>query len=147
MSIINEKDEIIKKTAASSNDGGENLTAPGEIPASIISESENVLPMVAMKGLVIFPNIATSFNVGRTKSLAALSAANSSGKNRTTAALMAFFLGGFGGHQFYLGNTGKGILYLVFCWTYIPSIIGFIEGIMLITQSDEDFDVKPKLLI
>ena len=60
---------------------------------------------------------------------------------------MAFFLGGVGGHQFYLGNTGKGFLYLVFCWTYIPCIIAFIEGIMLITQSDEDFDVKPKLLL
>lgn len=71
----------------------------------------------------------------------------SNDKNRTTAALMAFFLGGFGGHQFYLGNTGKGILYLVFCWTYIPCIIALIEGIMLITQSDEDFNVKPKLLL
>lgn len=77
----------------------------------------------------------------------AFESANSSGKNRTTAAILAFFLGGFGGHQFYLGNTGKGILYLVFFWTYIPGIIAFIEGIMLITQSDEDFNVKPKLLI
>ena len=77
----------------------------------------------------------------------AFESTNSSEKNRTTAALMAFFLGVFGGHQFYLGNTGKGILYLVFCWTYIPGIIALIEGIMLITQSDEDFDVKPKLLL
>ncbi len=72
---------------------------------------------------------------------------NSTGKNRTIAALLAFILGGLGGHQFYLGNTVKGILYLVFCWSYIPGIIGFIEGIMLISQSDEDFDVKPKLLL
>lgn len=72
---------------------------------------------------------------------------SSNEKNRTTAALMAFFLGGFGGHQFYLGNTGKGILYLAFCWTYIPCIIALIEGIMLVTQSDEDFNVKPKLLL
>lgn len=76
----------------------------------------------------------------------AFDSTNSSGKNRTTAAIMALFLGGFGGHQFYLGNIGKGFLYLVFCWTYIPGIMGFIEGIMLITQSDEDFNVKPKLL-
>lgn len=68
-------------------------------------------------------------------------------KNRTTAAILAFLCGGLGVHQFYLGNTGKGVLYLVFCWTYIPTIIGFVDGIMLITQSDEDFDVKPKLLL
>ena len=34
----------------------------------------------------------------------------SSGKSRTTAALFAFFLGGFGGHKFYLGQIGQGIL-------------------------------------
>ena len=72
---------------------------------------------------------------------------NANGKTRTTAAILAILLGGFGAHQFYLGNIGKGILYLVFCWTYIPSIIGLIEGIMLITQSDEEFISTPKLLI
>lgn len=70
----------------------------------------------------------------------------SNDKNRTTAALLGIFLGGFGGHQFYLGNTWRGVLYLAFFWTYIPALIGFIEGIMLLTQSDEDFNVKPKLL-
>lgn len=44
--------------------------------------------------------------------------------------LLAFFLGGFGAHKFYSGNTGKGILYLVFCWTSIPAIIAFIEFII-----------------
>ena len=68
------------------------------------------------------------------------------GKNRITAAILAFLLGGFGIHHFYLGNTGKGILYVVFCWTYIPGLLGLIEGIMLITQSDEEFAVHPKLL-
>ena len=81
MSDYNKKDQFTKQVAPASSEGGENLNAPGEIPASIISESENALPMVAMKGLVIFPNVATSFNVGRKKSLSALSVANSSGKN------------------------------------------------------------------
>ena len=72
---------------------------------------------------------------------------NASGKSRVTAALLAFFLGGLGGHQFYLGNTVKGLLYLVLCWTYIPALIALIEGIMLITQTDEEFAYKPKLLI
>lgn len=72
---------------------------------------------------------------------------DANGKNRTTAALLSFLLGGIGAHQFYLGNTGKGILYLVLCWTYIPAIIGVIEGILLISQTDEEFALKPKLLI
>jgi TM2 domain-containing membrane protein YozV len=34
------------------------------------------------------------------------------------------------------------ILYLVFCWTGIPAIIGFIEGIIYLTSSDEKFYSK-----
>lgn len=52
---------------------------------------------------------------------------NSSKKNPTTAVLLTLFLGGLGAHKFYMGETGLGVLYLVFCWTYIPSIIAFIE--------------------
>ena len=81
MSDLTKSKEIIQETLSSSGEGGNNLEVTGEIPASIIAESENSIPMVAMKGLVIFPNVATSFNVGRTKSLAALSAANERGKN------------------------------------------------------------------
>jgi TM2 domain-containing membrane protein YozV len=63
-------------------------------------------------------------------------------KSKTTAALLAFFLGGFGIHQFYLGNTGKGVAYLLFFWTLIPSIIAFIDFIILLTKSDDDFNAK-----
>lgn len=60
-------------------------------------------------------------------------------KNKTTAGLLAIFLGGLGVHKFYLGKIGMGILYLVFCWTYIPEILGVIEGIIYLTSSDEKF--------
>ena len=63
-------------------------------------------------------------------------------KDRVAAALIAFFLGGFGGHKFYLGSVGIGIMYLVFCWTFIPALIAFIEGIIYLTMSDEDFTRK-----
>lgn len=41
--------------------------------------------------------------------------------------LVALFLGTFGVHHFYLRRAGLGILYLIFFWSGIPSILGFIE--------------------
>jgi TM2 domain-containing membrane protein YozV len=63
-------------------------------------------------------------------------------KDRTTAGIFALLLGGIGVHKFYLGKTGQGILYLLFFWTLIPGIIGFIEGILYLTKSDEEFQRK-----
>ena len=63
-------------------------------------------------------------------------------KSKTATVLLAFFLGGLGAHKFYLGQTGQGILYLLFCWTLIPSIIAFIEFIMLIVMYDHTFNMK-----
>jgi len=63
-------------------------------------------------------------------------------KNKTVAGLLGIFLGGFGVHKFYLGKIGSGILYLLFCWTYIPSFIGFIEGIVYLASNDQNFQLK-----
>ena len=63
-------------------------------------------------------------------------------KNRIVAALLAFFLGGFGAHKFYLGQIGWGVAYLLFCWTFIPSIVALIEFIIYLCTSDEDFARK-----
>lgn len=65
--------------------------------------------------------------------------AGSSSKDRTTAGILALLLGGIGAHKFYLGETGLGILYLCFSWTLIPAIVGFIEGILYLTKTDEEF--------
>jgi TM2 domain-containing membrane protein YozV len=60
--------------------------------------------------------------------------------SRTTAIVLALFLGGLGAHKFYLGQAGMGILYLLFFWTFIPACVAFIEVIMLLVQSDKSFD-------
>lgn len=60
-------------------------------------------------------------------------------KSRTIAILLALFLGGAGMHKFYLGRPGWGLVYLLFCWTFIPAIIGFIEGVGYILMGDEKF--------
>jgi len=71
-----------------------------------------------------------------------LGATAPNGKNRLAAALLALFLGNFGVHKFYLGQTGLGFLYLLFFWTGIPGIIGIIEFVILLTMSDEQFALK-----
>ncbi len=63
-------------------------------------------------------------------------------KNKITAALLAFFLGGFGAHKFYLGETTQGILYLLFFWTCIPAFIALIEFCVLLGISEEAFNKK-----
>lgn len=63
-------------------------------------------------------------------------------KNRVVAALLAFFLGGFGVHKFYLGRVGWGIVYLLLFWTMIPAIVAFIEAIIYLIKSDEEFAAK-----
>lgn len=63
-------------------------------------------------------------------------------KSRVVAIVLALLLGGIGGHKFYLGRIGTGILYLVFCWTFVPSIIAFVEAIIYVTMSDQAFAKK-----
>lgn len=41
--------------------------------------------------------------------------------------LLAFFLGGLGLHLFYYKKYVRGGIYLFFCWTFIPIILGWID--------------------
>ena len=63
-------------------------------------------------------------------------------KNKFTAAVLAFFLGGIGVHRFYLGQAGSGIAYLLFCWTSIPFFIAFIDFLAFLLMSEQSFDRK-----
>ncbi|ELS31093.1 MULTISPECIES: NINE protein [Pseudanabaena] len=63
-------------------------------------------------------------------------------KTKNTTVLLCFFLGAFGGHKFYLGQSGWGVLYLLFCWTGIPSIAAFVEFIMFLVMSEDEFNRK-----
>lgn len=48
-------------------------------------------------------------------------------RDEVVGILLALFLGSFGAHHFYLRRNGLGIVYLLFFWTGIPAILGFIE--------------------
>ncbi|MBQ9437742.1 MAG: NINE protein [Lachnospiraceae bacterium] len=61
---------------------------------------------------------------------------------RITAALLAIFLGSFGVHKFYLHRVIQGIVYILFSCTFIPSILGVIEGIIYFAMGEEKFNAK-----
>lgn len=63
-------------------------------------------------------------------------------KSKTSTALLAIFLGGFGIHRFYLGQTLLGILYLLFSWTFIPAFIGLIDFVVFLVMDEEKFNAK-----
>jgi TM2 domain-containing membrane protein YozV len=63
-------------------------------------------------------------------------------KSRIIAGLLALFLGGLGVHKFYLGQTKKGLIYLVLSWTCVPAVLSFIEAILIFSMTDEDFQFK-----
>ena len=63
-------------------------------------------------------------------------------KDKTVAVVLAFFVGGFGIHKFYLGNNVAGVLYLLFSWTLIPSVIAFFDFIGLLLMSEQAFQVQ-----
>lgn len=68
-------------------------------------------------------------------------------KSKIAAGILAILLGGWGIHKFYLGKVGMGIVYILFCWTGIPSLVGLIEGIIYLTSNDHNFQVKNKVRI
>ncbi|MGF1519357.1 MAG: hypothetical protein ACFCVB_16370 [Nodosilinea sp.] len=42
-------------------------------------------------------------------------------------------------HKFYLGQPVWGVVYLLLGWTQVPRVACAIEGVLLLTQSSEDF--------
>lgn len=62
--------------------------------------------------------------------------------NKVALLLLIFFLGGLGAHRFYLRRNLSGILYLVFFWTYIPSILALIEFVIVAFKSEVELQQR-----
>lgn len=54
----------------------------------------------------------------------------SQGKNMIVAYVLWYFLGGFGGHRFYMGKTGSAIAQLVLTITILGALVTFIWWIV-----------------
>ena len=63
-------------------------------------------------------------------------------KSKSTTIVLAFFLGTIGIHRFYLGQYWKGIFSVLFCWTFIPTIISIIDCVVFSLMTTEKFDDK-----
>lgn len=63
-------------------------------------------------------------------------------KNKYVAALLALLFGIFGVHRFYLGQTMWGVLSILFCFTGIPALLGFIDSILFLAMDTAEFDYK-----
>jgi TM2 domain-containing membrane protein YozV len=60
-------------------------------------------------------------------------------QEQVVAGVLALLLGGLGVHKFYLGKGFQGLMYLLFCWTFIPALIGLVEGLNYLLMSEKTF--------
>ena len=58
--------------------------------------------------------------------------------NKALYIAMALLFGSFGIHKFCAGRFWMGLLYLVFSWTFIPGVVGIIEGILAVFKPTDD---------
>jgi len=65
-------------------------------------------------------------------------------KSNLVAMVLAFTLGIFGAHWYYMGNPGRAKWYLFFFWTGIPLLIGILDGFFFLHKFlSEDLTLLP----
>lgn len=65
-----------------------------------------------------------------------------SNKSKGLAGLLGIFLGTLGAHKFYLGQAGRGFIFLLLSATGISTIVGFIQGVSYLMMSEQKFARK-----
>ena len=61
-------------------------------------------------------------------------------KTKTPAVILALLFGSLGIHKFYLGRTFAGVMYLVFCWSFVPFILSLYDAFFYIIMPRDVFD-------
>ncbi len=57
--------------------------------------------------------------------------------NKMLLGIIALIVGGLGIHNFMMGETKKGILKILLCWTGISSIIALVDAVKIFTDKYE----------
>lgn len=52
---------------------------------------------------------------------------------------LCLFLGGLGVHKFYAGKWFQGLLYVAFCWTWIPVILSLIDLLVAMFKTPNQY--------
>ena len=113
--------------------------APAPAPEPALAAPMAAAPMAAAP-MAAAPMAAAPMAAAPVGGMAAPMAMAATGdKSKVVAGILGILLGGFGIHKFYLGSIGKGILFLLFCWTGIPSLIGLIQGIIYLIEDEGKF--------
>jgi len=63
-------------------------------------------------------------------------------KSKNITIILAVFLWWIWAHKFYLWKNILWILYALFCWTFIPSIISLLEALSYLSYNENQWDVK-----
>lgn len=106
-------------------------------------ESENELIVTKKETIKPIKTEGININVSNTNAVPPVYVANNTkAVNKIVYCVLAFFLGGIGGHKFYAGKISSGILYFLFCWTTIPAFIAFIDLIVgLFKKADSNGNI------
>lgn len=67
------------------------------------------------------------------------------GHNRMVACILALTLGWAGAHKFYLGDRVLGWIYVIWCWTLVPSLLSIYEAVVLWHMSLVTFNMTYNL--
>lgn len=101
--------------------------------------TENQTLVTKIEAKTETPNSGVNINVQNTNAVPQQTIyTHGKAVNKVVYCLLAIFLGGIGVHKFYANKIGIGIVYLLFCWTWVPSAIAFIEFIIGLTKKSDD---------
>ena len=120
-------------------------SSPAAQPPSLSHEKPTKYCHYCGSIIALLAEICPKCGVRQTEPVVSLSKRDS--PNKVIAFLLAFFLGLFGAHKFYLGQPKRGTIYacvnVFWCWTLVvPLVFGvicLIEGCGYLAQSDSDF--------
>ncbi|MBY5992074.1 TM2 domain-containing protein [Ferrimonas balearica] len=60
-------------------------------------------------------------------------------RSQRLARRLSLYLGSFGAHKFYLGEPARGTLYLLFCWTLVPTALALRDSLQLARMAPAQF--------